>query len=283
MTTRWVQALWLALVLGLTLGLAACDGAAEPDQEATRSVPSLIVLTNRDWPVAHADPAAAVRRQVVLRARVYSVGQVGDDLVLCGWVDFDNDQLSTVFRIPGAMEGVERDAFVWVEGTVMGRAEPGGACGDAVHPEIKVTHLTVTDRVGVRPALRVVQVGQALEWRGVRAVLERVEFAEEETRIYFTLENRGDETLMAFATGLGIEVDGTEIPALIPIGGGIRAPRGQVAPGAIEHGGFQFPALDPDGSTMTVRWRGAHVAPSGEAVGEWIWVVDPAGTVVPEG
>ena len=273
---------WLMSAVGLALALAAACGPAEaPDQAPT--VAALLVLTNRDWPVAHADPAAAIGQEVVLRARVYSVATVADDLVLCAWVDFDNDQLSTVFRIPGAMEGVERDDFVWVEGTVVRVAEADGGCGDALQPEVEVAHLTITDRLGVRPARRVVQVGQALERRGVRAVLERVEFADEETRIYFTLENRRDETLLAFATGLGIEIGETEIPTVIPIGEGIPAPRGRVAPGAVEHGGFQFPALEPGGTPITVRWQGAHMAPSGEEIGEWIWVVDPAGAVAPEG
>ena len=127
------------------------------------------------------------------------------------------------------------------------------------------------------------QVGQALERRGVRVVLERIEFAAEETRMYFTLENRREETLLAFATGLVIEVGGREIPAIIPIGEGIPAPRGRVAPDRVEHGGFQFPALAPDGPPITVRWRGARMAPSGEEVGEWTWVVDPSGAVAPAG
>lgn len=281
---QWVRRPWLATIAGLLLVLtAACAAEDAPDPTATPAETSPGLLTNRDWPVAHADPAAAVGHQVVLRARVYSVGQVGDDLVLCAWIDFDNDQLSTVFRIPDRMEGVERDNFVWVEGTVTRVAEPEDGCGAGGQPEIEVTYLTVTDRLGVRPALRVVQVGQALERRGVRVVLERVEFAAEETRIYFTVENRRDETLLAFATGLGIEIEGTEIPAVIPIGQGIPPPRGRVAPGAIEHGGFQFPALEPGGPPITVRWQGARMAPSGEEMGDWTWVVDPAGAVAPEG
>ena len=281
---RRVRAVWLTLAVGLALVLAAaCDAADAPEPAATPVATAPVVLTNRNWAVAHADPAAVVGRQVVLRARVYSVSAVADDLVLCAWVDFDNDQLSTVLRIPGASEGVKRDNFVWVEGIISRITEPGEGCGDAVQPEVEVAHVTVTDRLGVRPARRAVQVGQALERRGVRVVLERVEFADEETRIYFTLENRRTETLLAFATGLGIEVDGTEIQAVIPIGEGIPAPRGRVAPGAIEHGGFQFPALDPGGPPITVRWQGARMAPSGERIGEWTWVVDPAGAVVPEG
>lgn len=272
----------LAGALMLVLA-AACDVTDDPEPATTPVTAAAFVLTNPDWLVAHADPGAAIGQQVVLRARVYSVVEKLDHLMLCAWVDFDNDQLSTVFRIPGAREGVERDDFVWVEGMVAGVAEPEDGCGNAVQPEVEVTHLTVTDRIGVRPALRVEQVGQALERRGVRVVLERIEFAAEETRIYFTLDNRREETLLAFATGLVIDVDGTEIPAIIPIGEGVPAPRGRVAPGTTEHGGFQFPALAPDGPAITVRWRGAREAPSGEEIGDWTWVVDPTGAVAPAG
>ena len=284
MTVRRIGRGWRALVVGLALALiAACDAAETPAPTATPEVTAPVVLANRDWPVAHADPAAVIGRQVMLRARVYSVSTVADDLVLCAWVDFDNDQLSTTFRIPGATEGVERDDFVWVEGTVARVADAADGCADAGQPEVEVAHLTVTDRLGVRPALRVVEIGQALERRDVRVVLERVEFAAEETRIYFTVENRRDETLLAFGTGLEIEIEGTEIPAVIPIGEGIPAPRGRVAPGSVEHGGFQFPALEPGGPPITVRWQGARMDPSGDEIGDWTWVVDPAGAVAPEG
>ena len=284
MTRPWVRSVWRALVAGLALALiAACDVAETPAPTATPQAAAPVVLANRDWPVAHADPASAVGRQVVLRARVYSVSKLAGDLVLCAWVDFDNDQLSTTFRIPGATEGVERDDFVWVEGTVARVANAADGCAGPGQPEVEVAHLTVTDRLGVRPALRVVEVGQALERRDVRVVLERVEFAAEETRIYFTVENRRDETLLAFGTGLEIEIEGTEIPAVIPIGEGIPAPRGRVAPGSVEHGGFQFPALEPGGSPITVRWQGARMDPSGDEIGDWTWVVDPAGAVAPEG
>ncbi|MCY3957141.1 MAG: hypothetical protein OXG65_02500 [Chloroflexi bacterium] len=281
---RQVWALRLLVAVGLVLGvLSACEGAAEPPAPATPAPASTNILTNQDWQVVHAEPAAAVGQRVVLRARVYGVSQVDDDLVLCGWVDFDNDQLSTVFRIPNTLEGVERDAFVWVEGTVVRVADSDDGCADAPQPEVEVSGLTITDRLGVRPALRVVQVGQALERRGVRAVLERIEFAAEETRMYFTLENRRDETLLAFGTGLEIEIGGTAVPAVIPTGEGIPAPRGRVVPGATEHGGFQFPTLEPGGPPITVRWQGVRMEPSGEEIGEWTWVVDPTGAVAPEG
>ena len=284
MTTRDSLRLGLMLVGAVALVLAAaCEVTADPEPTATPSAVAPLALTNTDWLVVHADPAAAIGQPVVLRGRVYRVAKAADDLVLCAWVDFDNDQLSTMFRVPGAIEGVARDDFVWVEGIVTGVAEPEDACGDAVQPDVEVTFLTVTDRIGVRPALRVAQVGQALERRGVRVVLERIEFAAEETRIYFTLENRLEETLLAFATGLVIEIDGTEIPAIIPIGEGIRAPRGRVAPGTAEHGGFQFPPLAPDGPAITVRWRGARVGPAGAEIGDWTWVVDPTGAVAPAG
>ncbi len=274
----------LLLVVSLALGaLCACNGNAEQPPVVTPTPMSSIVLTNRDWPVVHADPAPAVGQRVVLRARVYRAVNVGSDLLLCAWVDFDNDQLSTVFRVPGTAGGVERDNFVLVEGRVTNVTDPEAGCAGTLQPEVEVLGLTVTDRLGVRPAVRVVQVGQALERRGVRVVLERVEFADEETRIYFTLDNRRDESLLAFATGLGIEVDGTEIPAIIPIGEGIPAPRGRVAPGSVEPGGFQFPPLEPGGPPITVRWRGARMAPSGEELGDWTWVVDPSGAVAPEG
>jgi hypothetical protein len=276
---RW-QATLAALVLILA---AACADTESQSPATTPAEPAEAVLTNREWPLAHADPTLAVGRRVELRSRVYSVSKVANDLVLCAWVDFDNDQLATIFRIPGASEGVERDDFIWVEGVVSPAAAEVAGCGGAREPEVEVTHLTVTDRVGVRPALRSLPIDQALERRGIRITLDRIEFAAEETRIYFTLENSRDETLLAFATELVIEVEGIELAAIIPIGQGIPAPRGRVASGGVEHGGFLFSPLEQGGPPITVRWRGVRLAPSGDEMGDWTWVVDLTGSLAPEG
>ena len=113
----------LAGVVALVLA-AACDVTEHPEPTATPSAIAPFALTNPDGLVAHADPTASIGQQVVLRTRVCSVANTANDLVLCAWVDFDNDQLSTVFRIPGVVEGVERDEFVWVEGLVTGSLNP---------------------------------------------------------------------------------------------------------------------------------------------------------------
>ncbi len=278
-------ALTALLVIGAAA--AACGADAGPAAEsppAQAAAPAPAVLGNREWPAAHADPTAVIGRDVALGARVYSEPQVDDDgLSFCAWVDFDNDQLSTRVVVPGATEGVARDSFVRVEGVVTRVAAPDDACLDAGQPQVQASSLVVTNRADLRPALRVVGVEQSLEQLDVRVTLERVEFAADETRIYFTVENRGNETVLAFGTGLRLDAAGAELLALFPIGGGIQAPRGRVDPGTSETGGFLFPPLDPGGPPFTVRWLGLQAESMTETSVDWSWVVDPTGAVTPRG
>ena len=230
----------------------------------------------------YSDSAAIVDRQVNLRGRVYTEPVLTDqDLVFKAWVDFDNDQLSTEFFVPGVTSGIRKDDFVWVVGRVKDAAIEDGANG--VDPIVEVERLTVTDRAGLRPARRILRVQQAIEHNGIRVVLERVEFATEEVRIYVSVENKGQEVLSAFGTGLRIELGHTQIPAVIPVGKGVRAPRGLVGPGVTESGGFQFPPFDPQGRSFIVRWINLGFEPKTELPGRWVWLIDPSGLIRPEG
>ena len=80
----------------------------------------------------------------------------------CGWTS-TTTILPTAFVIEGAPPELEADAFVAVRGVVEGvepHAYPDGR--EALVPRVRVTALTITDRLGIRPAVWVVDVGQTL-------------------------------------------------------------------------------------------------------------------------
>ena len=205
-------------------------------------------------------------------------------MVFFAWVDFDNDRLSTGFRMRAAPEAVMAGAFVWVNGVVDGRVDRPDPRGDSdVQPLVRVERLLVTERIGMRPAVRVLQVVQTLEQLGVRVTLERIEFATEETRVFFAVQNTRHETVGAFGTGLRVHQGTAEFSAVFSIGPGVPPPRGRVEPGATERGGFQFPPISESGPVLEIRWRGAWVEEIADQFREWVWVVDPSGATRPEG
>ena len=271
----------LLLVVSTTI-LFGCGETLPTNITPSSTSSPTTLLTNSQWPSAYSDGAALAGRRVDLRGRVYSEPILTEGgMLLNAWVDFDNDQLSTGFFVAGVMDGVEKDDFIWVLGRVVDASSVDEA--DGSNPLVEVEQLTVTDRVGVRPAGRILTVRQALEHNGARVVLERIEFSQEEVRVYVSVENRGDEVLRAFGTGLRIELGGTPIPAIVSVGKGVTPPRGLVEPGVTESGGFQFPPFDPKGGSFVVRWTNLGFESSRESSERWVWLVDPSGSIRPEG
>ncbi len=273
------------LVAGVVL-LTACDPTAGDSLEPTSAAAPQSMLTNGDWMVAHGDSAGIVGREVELRGWVFDVGDIpgGDDTAFLVWVDFDNDDLPTAFVIEGAPPELEADAFVAVRGVVEGvepHAYPDGR--EALVPRVRVTALTITDRLGIRPAVWVVDVGQTLTQHSIRVTLERIEFAAEETRLLFAVENRSEETISAIGTGVRVQRGDVEYRAVFPIGHGVPPPRGQVEAGAVERGWFQFPPLDRSGPPLVIVWDGARPDSPVQRFRPWQWVVDTAGGQQPEG
>ncbi len=275
---------WRAIAAALAIAFAACGEPAESGLPGA-SVLGLEPLTNADWLSVHSDPELIQGRRVDLRARVY-VGpeeHPAGDLFLA-WVDFDNDQLSIAFVVPAAPAELAPGAFVEAFGVVDGVLTRRDSSGDEiVHPLVQVQRVLVTDRVGIRPTRTLVRVGQTLEQRGVRVTLDRLEFADEETRLFVTVENQREEIVSAFPTGLSVEQRELDYPAIISVGPGVEPPRGRVEPGTTEHGAFRFPPFDLDDGPMIVRWRGARVDAIADQFSEWVWVVDPSGAERPEG
>lgn len=279
MHRRRVIAAALAVVV-----LAACGEFAEPALPGA-TAPGLEPLTNVDWPSVHTGPELIQGRYVDLRARVYLGPEEhpSGDLFLA-WVDFDNDQLSIAFVVPAAPVELAPDAFVQAFGVIDGVFTRRDSSGDEiVHPLVRVQRVLVTDRVGIRPTRTLLRVGQTLEQRGVRVTLDRIEFADEETRLFVTVENQRQEIVSAFPTGLSVEQRELDHPAIISVGPGVKPPRGRVEPGTTEHGAFQFPPFDLGGGPMIVRWRGVGVDQIADQFSEWVWVVDPSGAERPEG
>lgn len=277
------------VVAGLAVGVAlltACDPIADEAPEPTSAPAPQTTLTNGDWMVAHSDAVEIVGREVELRGWVFDVADLpeGNDTAFLVWVDFDNDELPTAFVIEGAPPELEADAFVAVRGVVEGdelHTYPDGR--EALVPRVRVTALTITDRLGIRPAVWVVDVGQTLTQHDIRVTLERIEFAAEETRLLFAVENRSDETISAIGTGVRVQRGDAEYRAVFPIGHGVPPPRGQVEAGAVERGWFQFPPLDRSGPPLVVVWDGAHPDAPVQRYRTWQWVVDTAGGQRPEG
>ena len=271
------------VVVGAVAACTEVDGSVvEVDgMETTKPL-----LTNSDWFISHSDASAIEGREVDLRGRVFQIleGFDDDQTTVYVWVDIDNDGLPTalVMRVPP--ETIAPESFVRVRGVVEGSElyrDSGGR--EAKAPRIRVKFLTVTDRLGIRPALWVAGVNQPLTQFDVHVTLERVEFAAEETRILVKVENRRDEMIQAIGTRLSIRQGDAEHRAIFPVGQGVPPPPGRVEMGTVERGWFQFPPLDRYGPQLIITWDGAWVESLAERFHPWQWVVGTLGDGRPSG
>ncbi len=285
--TGWFTVRITAVALAVSsIVLAACGEAASVTAETGQVDAAEPPLTNEDWLLAHADVPAIDGRAVELRGRVFQVAEPSDteDVTFLVWIDFDNDDLPTAFVVRGPPAALAPGKFVAVRGVVEGQepyAYPGGR--EVLLPSIRVAALTVTDRLGIRPAIWVVGVNQPLTQLDISVTLERVEFAAEETRLLMAVENRRDETVSAIGTGLTVRQGEAEFRSMFPIGQGVPPPRGRVEAGAVERGWFQFPPLDRAGPQLVITWDGVRAESIAQRFQPWQWVVDVSGGEQPQG
>lgn len=286
MTGRVVPCIAGSVLMIIATVFAACAEAEDLAVETMEAATSAHVLTNDDWPLVHADAEVIDGRHVELRGRVFRVAEPSDtdEAAFLVWVDFDNDKLPTAFVVRGPLTVLTTETFVAARGVVEGRERyvyPDGR--EVMVPRIRVTALTVTDRLGIRPAIWVVGIDQPLTQLGIQVTLERIEFAAEETRLLLAVENRRGETVSAIGTRLTVRQGDAEYRAAFPIGRGVPPPRGRVEAGAIERGWFQFPPLDRKGPQLVITWGGARAESIAVRFQPWQWVVDVSGGELPQG
>ena len=166
------------MAIGMMLALCACgevDSSPVTDDEITS---------------LYTSPGDFAGRTYEFTGQVLDVEKDGNDLYIQVYHDIKNYEENTVVIYPEADVKLKMDDFVKVSGTIDGEFSGENLLGGEVTaPQVTATSVKKITAAEAFPATKTVEVDKTVEKGKYKATVSKVDFTEDETRIYLTVQN----------------------------------------------------------------------------------------------
>jgi hypothetical protein len=151
-------------------------------------------LTDEEIAQMYTDPAAFKGRPVTLTGKVFLVERDADAVYMQVYQDPENYENNTIIGYADPDFDVEDDDYIKVTGTVEDEFEGTNAYGGSVTaPMIVASTLEISSyqEVMAPTILEVVPEKKTVTHLGYSVTVQKIEFAENETRVYLKVKNGG--------------------------------------------------------------------------------------------
>ena len=128
------------------------------------------------------------------------------------WGDIKNAENNTIVYIPDADFKVEQNDYVRIVGLVGDHFTGTNVYGrEITAPTVTAREYEVVSYIdAVSPTLQSVEVNKTLTQYGYSVTLQKVELAEQETRVYIKVDNQGSEVFNVYSFNAKITQDGKQ-------------------------------------------------------------------------
>lgn len=143
----------------------------------------------------YTSPSSYIGKYITMKGKVFTEPETsGSTTVFQMWGDVEKSERNTVvvFSNEEFDLDVETDMYVEITGYVEGEFEGENAFGTTITaPQIRVESIQELSYIdAVSPTIEAIDVNEAKESNGVTVTLQKIEFAENETRVYLSVENQ---------------------------------------------------------------------------------------------
>lgn len=260
----------LALILAavLCLSASACTStSSDSDQPSTGSLSSEQSSENTDdtkeseqpadtTPMSeseikqmYSDAEKFTGRTVTLSGKVFATPEQDENgIYFQMYADPEDSELNTVVAYADPDFELESGDYVKLTGVVYGEFEGTNAFGSTVTaPQIVASEMEISSYADVvSPALKTVTLEDAsVTQHGYTVSLTKVEFAEKETRLYFTVENGGKATFNFYSFNVKLVQNGKQYEEETNYDADYPDIQSDLLPGVTSEGIVAFPALEP--------------------------------------
>lgn len=185
-----ISVLVFSLLLVMTL-LSGCGGFNKAGQ-------GMELTAQKELNKLFADPEAYKNKEVALGAYIIdkaSKGSADVGFAICN--DLENEKNYAVVTYKGKDFKADLNSFVHLKGKVVGTAETEGLSGSKITvPKIEATSVVETSALNATaPATRVIDVNKKIKKESVEVSIEKVAFADRETRVYIKVTNNSDDAI----------------------------------------------------------------------------------------
>ncbi|WP_051507166.1 hypothetical protein [Saccharibacillus sacchari] len=225
------------------------EPATSPSEPNDSESASPSVLSDKEFDRMIANPDDFKKQRVEFFSQVaYDPLEHDRGMFIQVYADPDNYGKHVLISMRTPMKEIKKGDFIRVKGIVKGSTEMVSTTGaPMVFPEIKTQSVEVVDYItGFSPSLRTVEVGETQDQHGLKVTLEKVEFAEKETRLYLSVENSTDREGLFYTHTAKIAQGSTQFEQATNFRADYPEPQNQLLPGIRSEGILAFGPIDPE-------------------------------------
>ncbi|MDO4869709.1 MAG: hypothetical protein Q4A65_05425 [Bacillota bacterium] len=194
----------LLMTAVMVFAFCACGGGSTDNSPITEDEISEL----------YTSPDTFEGRTFEFTGQVLDVEKDGGDLFIQVYQDIKNYENNTIVIYPEADVKLKVDDFVKVKGVVDGVFSGENLLGGEVEaPQITASKVKLIDAVEAFPATKTVEVDQTVTKGDYKATVSKVDFTQDETRIYLKVENNSSSTFDNYPDTGAIVQDGKQYEA----------------------------------------------------------------------
>ena len=242
--------------------------SAAETNEPSESVDSPVVedlvdktpLTDAEFDQMMTAPAKFKGRAVEFYAQVFVEPEKDEDgTYLQAYADPNNYGKNVIIGLNDPSFAVKSEDYIHVEGVVKDEFKGENMMGGTVlAPAIMADSIEVVDYVtAVSPAIKTVEVNEIQDQNGYKITLEKVEFAETETRAYVSIENGTKANASFYTFNTKIVQGSKQFEQETNFNANYEEPQSDLLPGVKTEGIISFGAIDPAAGDLSIIAEGS--------------------------
>ena len=250
--------------LFVVLLLAACgesgstnEASVEANEETEAN--SKEVLAEEDFDKMYSNPKEYKGYEVEFTGQVFVDPERDDSGVyLQVYAKPEQFEQNTIVAYEDSNFDVKVDDFVKVIGIVKDEFEGENLMGGTITaPFIEATSIEVVDYItAVAPTIKEVVVDETIDQHGMEVTLQKIEFAEVETRVYMKITNNTNENVYFDGYGAKLVSGSTQYETKDNFGSGLPEIPFDILAGIEAEGVLTYPAIEEQSGTFTLHAEG---------------------------
>lgn len=218
-------------------------------------------IGEEDFEKVYSNPEAYKGYEIELMGQVFVEPEKEEDGVyLQVYADPENNEKNTIVGIGDPDFEVSTDDYVKVTGVIQDTFEGENAFGGQISaPTVSANNAEVVDyETAISPAIETIEVDEEQDQHGYVVHVDKIEFAENMTRVYLEVSNNTDDEISFYSFNSKLILDNEQLEEDNSFfDTGLPELQSDILPDVETDGVIIFPAIDPDTDEMTLHTEGS--------------------------
>lgn len=238
---------WVAIVIAVIVVIAIISAIMGEDSSTVPQNPeNATYVEDSELSQVYSSPNDFKGRLAKISGKVFTVEEEDGTVYFQMWHDTENSDDNTVVTMSSGDLKIKEGDYVIVDGTIAGAFEGQNAFGGSVNAvAIEAKSVEKSDyKTVVAPTIKAYKTHSSVSQHGYSITIQRVEFAEKETRVYVVIENNGSSKFNFYSYNIKAIQGGKQYEEQENYEADYERPQTEVMTGAKTEGIIAFPAMN---------------------------------------